>query len=560
MITITKVGALVKIDGIEGHDNVYESISNFQGARMSADGTQLSLQIGEVNIGFKDLSNFTIGGTVPTNAATVKTALEAVFPSAAPATALPTEYPATYAAMQASITSDPTTKRDFFVSADETNGGGKTLYRYNGSTVKRLVDSDAIETDTTLASVNNYKVPSVAAIKNYIDSLMQGATFSKVVAASNTKVSYTGSTTETTVLTFTIPANSIGINGRFDIPILATATNNANNKTIVVRFNGVGVYQQVLTSVASYRGLGMIFNRGSLTSQVSGPLNTGASIGFGSNGASSLAPSTFTINTGADITVTVSILLANAADTASVEAFQVVAINPSTVAGNITSYGRIVAFGDSITQQTDNWTTTFKGLIPNSAFTNMAISGAKIAWRAGTIETTTPPSGSDDNNCLWNQIKKWEATTPATPSSIIIAIGTNDISQASTIGTMSDASAQDLASTSQLTMANALRKALQYLMTNYPNTQLFWCTPLQSKSGGRSWTALKNVTDVGTDVCKRLDVKVIDCFNQSGICDEYETSDATAGRYLVDGTHPSAAGAAVHGKFIAKEIAKLYIP
>jgi hypothetical protein len=127
MITITKVGSLVKIDGIEGHDNVYESISNFQGARMSTDGTQLSLQIGEVNIGFKDLSQFTIGGTVPTNAATVQTALQAVFPSAAPATALPTETVATYAAMTASISSDPTTKRDFFVSAEG------VWYRYDGS-------------------------------------------------------------------------------------------------------------------------------------------------------------------------------------------------------------------------------------------------------------------------------------------------------------------------------------------------------------------------------------------------------------------------------------------
>jgi hypothetical protein len=139
MITITKVGSLVKIDGIEGHDNVYESISNFQGARMSADGTQLSLQIGEVNIGYKDLSNFTIGGVVPTNAAEVQTALEAVFPSAAPATALPTETVATYAAMTTSITSDPTTKRDFFVTADETNGGVATRYSYNGSLSNQLL-------------------------------------------------------------------------------------------------------------------------------------------------------------------------------------------------------------------------------------------------------------------------------------------------------------------------------------------------------------------------------------------------------------------------------------
>jgi lysophospholipase L1-like esterase len=57
----------------------------------------------------------------------------------APTSALPTEYPATYAAMQASITSDPTTKRDFFVSADETNGGVKTQYTYNGT---KLIPKD----------------------------------------------------------------------------------------------------------------------------------------------------------------------------------------------------------------------------------------------------------------------------------------------------------------------------------------------------------------------------------------------------------------------------------
>jgi hypothetical protein len=51
----------------------------------------------------------------------------------APTSALPTETVATYAAMQASTTSDPTTKRDFFVSADETNGGVATRYSYNGS-------------------------------------------------------------------------------------------------------------------------------------------------------------------------------------------------------------------------------------------------------------------------------------------------------------------------------------------------------------------------------------------------------------------------------------------
>jgi hypothetical protein len=138
MITITKVGSLVKIDGIEGKDNVYESISNFQGARISDDGTQLKLQIGEVSIDYKPFANFTIGGVVPTNAATVQSALATVFPNAAPGTALPTETVATYSAMTASIASDSTTKRDFFVSADETNGGGKSSYRYDGAAQNEL--------------------------------------------------------------------------------------------------------------------------------------------------------------------------------------------------------------------------------------------------------------------------------------------------------------------------------------------------------------------------------------------------------------------------------------
>jgi hypothetical protein len=51
----------------------------------------------------------------------------------APSTALPTATVSTYAAMQASITADPNTKRDFFISADETNGGEFTRYYYNGT-------------------------------------------------------------------------------------------------------------------------------------------------------------------------------------------------------------------------------------------------------------------------------------------------------------------------------------------------------------------------------------------------------------------------------------------
>jgi hypothetical protein len=138
MITITKVGSLVKIDGFDGKDNIYESITDFKGSRMSPDKTQLSFEIAEIKIPLTPLGSFTINGVVPTDEATVKTALATVFPSAAPATALPTETVATYSAMQTSITADPSTKRDFFVSADETNGGVYTEYSYNGTEAREL--------------------------------------------------------------------------------------------------------------------------------------------------------------------------------------------------------------------------------------------------------------------------------------------------------------------------------------------------------------------------------------------------------------------------------------
>jgi lysophospholipase L1-like esterase len=59
----------------------------------------------------------------------------------APTSALPTETVATYSAMQTSITSDPNTKRDFFVSADETNGYQLTKYSYDGSSATRASKS-----------------------------------------------------------------------------------------------------------------------------------------------------------------------------------------------------------------------------------------------------------------------------------------------------------------------------------------------------------------------------------------------------------------------------------
>ena len=209
-----------------------------------------------------------------------------------------------------------------------------------------------------------------------------------------------------------------------------------------------------------------------------------------------------------------------------------------------------VAFGDSITDNLDGWIPTFIEKSKVSSLLNYAISGQKIAWRVGTVETVNPPKDGNDNNVFWNSIKKWENESSVVPDFIIIALGTNDISQGSPKGTYTEAFAQSEASTDNMTMANAFRKCLQYLITNYPNTQLFYSTPVQSLVGGRNYATISNVRDILVSICNRFGVVVIDTCFESGITSEIETVNGVGGRYLYDGVHPNELGRKKMGNFI----------
>ncbi len=147
------------------------------------------------------------------------------------------------------------------------------------------------------------------------------------VLVNNVKISNTGSTTENTIYTGTIHANSIGVNGSFHIIGLWSVSNNANAKDIKVKFNGTTVLDILaLTSVAATHSYTILTNRNSLSAQVSGNVSSpAANAGFGTNSGS--AVSTYTINTGADITVTVTMTNGNGTDTVSLEAFQILAVN-----------------------------------------------------------------------------------------------------------------------------------------------------------------------------------------------------------------------------------------
>jgi hypothetical protein len=123
-----------------------------------------------------------------------------------------------------------------------------------------------------------------------------------VIAASGAKLSNTGSTTENTLVTVSIPANAMGPNGYLRVVTLWTAIGNTNTKTARVRFGGtefMAIAHTTATQIGTHHEL-IIQNRNSLAAQITPT----ASISWSSqyNGA----PVTGTVDTSAaqDLTIT----------------------------------------------------------------------------------------------------------------------------------------------------------------------------------------------------------------------------------------------------------------
>ena len=144
------------------------------------------------------------------------------------------------------------------------------------------------------------------------------------ILSTNTKVDNTGNTNENIIYTGTIPANSIGVDGSFHIIGLFSYTNSGNNKTFRIKFNGTQIGMVLTTTSVHVKGYWNIWNRHSLTAQVSFASGSSTGATF-SGGTSSSGVNTYTINTGADITFTVTAQCADAGDTASIEALEVIA-------------------------------------------------------------------------------------------------------------------------------------------------------------------------------------------------------------------------------------------
>ena len=126
-------------------------------------------------------------------------------------------------------------------------------------------------------------------------------------------VALTGTTVETTLVTITIPAGLIGSKGKVKLYPLWSTTNNANTKTLRVKFPLGAVYTGIASNTVHVGGLVIIRNLGSESVQ---RVSSGMLAGLGGT-ITSIAQTT--VNTSAATTITITGQLAVGTDTMTLE-------------------------------------------------------------------------------------------------------------------------------------------------------------------------------------------------------------------------------------------------
>lgn len=185
-----------------------------------------------------------------------------------------------------------------------------------------ILKSDAsgnVSVSSSLAQSNVTGLPdSLSAHRTSLNTAV------RTIATRRTTASWTGSTAETTVYTATVPANTLGANGSLHFISTLKWSNNANAKTMRIKVNGTTIYQYGPTTNQTLRAYTILSNRNATNVQVAGG-PTGGTVNAGFNSASTSDVATFTFDTTADLTITLTVQLGNSGDTAGWEDFEIIA-------------------------------------------------------------------------------------------------------------------------------------------------------------------------------------------------------------------------------------------
>jgi hypothetical protein len=138
---------------------------------------------------------------------------------------------------------------------------------------------------------------------------------SRILAQSAVAVPLTGTTSETTLATITIPAAAMGANGRVVVKMLAGAVANTSTSTLKAKFGGT-TYQALTIAANSGQPTELVIgNRGVTNSQIGN-----SSTGF----VAASAVVTSAVDTTASVDIVITGQLITAGDTLRIESYQVI--------------------------------------------------------------------------------------------------------------------------------------------------------------------------------------------------------------------------------------------
>lgn len=139
-----------------------------------------------------------------------------------------------------------------------------------------------------------------------------------IIGQSAAAITHTGTTSETTLATITIPAGAMGPNGRIEIDVLWSYPSSANSKTFRQKFGATTITTSVVSTGLALRTSALVANRGATNSQVASP-NFAASFGA----SPSVGVTTSAIDTTAAVNITLTAQLGVSTDTVTLEAYSV---------------------------------------------------------------------------------------------------------------------------------------------------------------------------------------------------------------------------------------------
>lgn len=192
-------------------------------------------------------------------------------------------------------------------------GGSGATYSQTGTTVTVTLTSHGLTAAADDGSSIYLTQSTGALLSGWFTNLtyVNANSFTVTSTVSQSTSGNLGTQTgEITVETLTLPANALGLNGELTgWFLLGAGANNANAKTLRLKFGGSTVLNPSLASTLTIQSLFRLQNRGVANKQIGY-----ATSSTGQNGSTSAGLNPYTVDTSADVTVLITMQLATATD------------------------------------------------------------------------------------------------------------------------------------------------------------------------------------------------------------------------------------------------------